>query len=68
MNTFVDCPHCGSEFVIDDEVASANLRCPDCLQWVSSFFDDSPRSYAASYAAGHNDRWEDFGYEAGYDY
>lgn len=68
MNTFVDCPHCGSEFIVDEGIMSSNLRCPDCLQWVNTLYEDSPKSYAASYASGYSDRWENTDYESGYDY
>lgn len=69
MNTFVDCPYCGSEFVIDEAIASSNLRCPDCLQWVNNYIQDSPKTYVAAYASGYdNYYYENSDYEAGYDY
>jgi hypothetical protein len=69
MNTFVDCPCCGSEFIIDENILSSNLRCPDCLQWVNHYSqEDSGRSFVPSYAAGYNHYYDDYGYEAGYDY
>ena len=69
MNTFVDCPSCGSEFIIDENILASNLRCPDCLQWVNnSSQEDSDKSFVLSYAAGFNQYNDDDGYEAGYDY
>ena len=69
MNTFVDCPSCGSEFIIDENIMSSNLRCPDCLQWVNSYSqEDSDKSFVLSYASGFNQYNDDNEYEAGYDY
>jgi uncharacterized Zn finger protein len=68
VNTFVDCPSCGSEFIVDEEIMSSNLRCPDCLQWVSSYSDDNDRLFVSAYAVRFDDHFEDYGYESGYDY
>ena len=67
MNTFVDCPKCGSEFIIDEDLLASSLRCPDCLQWISSHYEDAPASLVSSYG-GRSEHWDSYGYEEGYDY
>lgn len=68
MNTFVDCPKCGSEFVIDEAITGLSLRCPDCLQWLSSYDQDDAKTYVTSYASSYNDNYNDYDYQQGYDY
>lgn len=67
MNTFVDCPKCGSEFIIDENILSSTLRCPDCLQWIDSLYSDD-RAYVSSYSSRGADLFDEYGYESGYDY
>lgn len=72
MNTFVDCPCCGSEFVVSEEISASRLRCPDCLQWVDSFSEGySAKDYVSSYASSYDDYnylFDEKGFQAGYDY
>lgn len=72
MNIFVDCPCCGSEFVVSEELSASRMRCPDCLQWVNSFDEYSPKyamsAYASSYDDDYNYTYDERGYQAGYDY
>lgn len=71
MNTFVDCPCCGSEFMISEEINASRLRCPDCLQWVDTFEGYSAKDYVSSYASGYDDYnfyYDEKGFQAGYDY
>ena len=67
MSTYVDCPHCGTEFSVSDDIVSSSLRCPDCLQWINTFEEYSGTMAAyASYSTGS--LYEDYGYQEGYDY
>lgn len=52
---FVDCPKCGSEFIVNDAELATVRRCPDCLQWLES--DD--HMYAKSYYGNNNDSYYD---------
>lgn len=69
MNTYVDCPKCGSEFVVSEDIAHTSLRCPDCLNWVNSMEDlmEPQYSYTASYGYGES-VYENYGFQKGYDY
>ena len=67
MNTFVDCPKCGSEFMIDEDIMSSNLRCPDCLQWIDTDTDFGLKSKLAGYANRLGSDYLDE-LEYGYDY
>ena len=69
MNTYMDCPHCGSEFSVSEDIAYSNLRCPDCLKWFNSMDDlmDSSMAYAG-YASYGDSEYDDYGYQEGYDY
>lgn len=68
MSTYVDCPKCGSEFVVSDDIVSSSLRCPDCLQWVNSMDDFVGVSSYASYGDYGDSVFDDYGFERGYDY
>lgn len=69
MNTFIDCPTCGSEFVIDEAIAASNLRCPDCLQWINSYSDEyATKGLVSSYSSSYSEYYDDYGYQEGYDY
>lgn len=72
MSSFMDCPHCGSEFIINEELLGSNLRCPDCFQWINEFggiantefaFADQYKAYSSS-----SDLYDELGWESGYDY
>jgi predicted Zn finger-like uncharacterized protein len=67
---FMDCPKCGTEFVVKDDQVASVLRCPDCLQWLESEMDAS--SYAKAYYGStiqDDHRYEDYDSENyGYDY
>lgn len=39
MSTYIDCPKCGSEFIVSDDISGSALRCPDCLQWIDDHYD-----------------------------
>lgn len=68
MNTFIDCPKCGSEFIVDESIMSSNLRCPDCLQWINTLYEDDDKAFVSSYSSSYTDRYSDYDYEPGYDY
>lgn len=69
MSTYVDCPHCGSEFLVSDEIVSSSLRCPDCLLWVDTFGEYSASRVAyAGYVDRAGSMFDDFDYQEGYDY
>lgn len=72
MNIFVDCPCCGSEFIVSEEISVSRLRCPDCLQWVNSMDDYGHKNpvmaYASNYDDDYNFYYDEKGYQAGYDY
>lgn len=72
MNVFVDCPCCGSEFVVTEELSAARLRCPDCLQWVNSMDDyglkNPVSAYASNYDDDYNYTYDEMGFQPGYDY
>ena len=42
---YMDCPKCGSEFIVSDAELATVRRCPDCLQWL----DADDYMYAKSY-------------------
>jgi len=66
VNNFLDCPHCGSEFVISDDLLVSTVRCPDCLMWIDEDVE-SVRSELAGYASRlGSDYLDDL--EMGYDY
>lgn len=69
MSTYVDCPKCGSEFQVAEDLMSASLRCPDCLQWVDAmgdFFETQPA--LSGYSGYGYSEYDDYGYQEGYDY
>lgn len=68
MSTYVDCPKCGSEFVVSDDIVSSTLRCPDCLQWVNSMDDFVGVGSYSSYGDAGDSLFDDYGFERGYDY
>jgi len=72
MKSFMDCPHCGTEYTVNEDLSGSNTRCPDCFQWVNPFggmansnFAVTAKDYGSSYG---NQVWEELGYESGYDY
>lgn len=70
---FVDCNRCGSEFVVDDGVVAARLRCPDCLCWVDVLEEVPDRDFVLSYSSGFSfDEglygFDGRGFDVGYDY
>ena len=72
MNTFMDCPHCGSEFVFSEELLGSNVRCPDCFQWINQFGGMANTEFAFSdqYSSvtSSNEYYDEMGWESGYDY
>lgn len=72
MNSFMDCPHCGSEFIVAEELLGSNMRCPDCFQWINQFggIANTDFVYAekSSYSSYANDVYDELGWESGYDY
>ena len=54
---FIDCPKCGSEFIVNDNELSTVRRCPDCLQWLDA--DDTSALYAKSYY-GQTSSYDDY--------
>lgn len=72
MSSFMDCPHCGSEFIIAEELLGSNMRCPDCFQWINQFGGIAHTEFAfaegSSYSSYRNDLYDDMGWESGYDY
>lgn len=68
----MDCPHCGSEFIISEELMGANMRCPDCFQWINPFGGIANTDFAfaesSSYSSYRDDIYDEKGWEAGYDY
>lgn len=66
MNTFVDCPHCGSEFIVSEDLLVSTVRCPDCLMWVDED-TESVRTTLAGYASRLGSDYMDE-LEYGYDY
>jgi len=68
MSTYVDCPKCGSEFVISDEIASSTMRCPDCLQWFSEVDYYCSGDLVSAYSSHVESIYDEMGFEAGYDY
>jgi len=69
VNTHVDCPNCGSEFTVSEDIAYSTLRCPDCLNWFNSMEDilDSRPAYAG-YSGYGESVYDDYGFQEGYDY
>jgi hypothetical protein len=69
MSSYVDCPKCGSEFVVSEDMMAGNLRCPDCLQWVDAMGDffEAKAAYAGYSGYGESE-YDDYGYQEGYDY
>lgn len=72
MNSYMDCPHCGTEFIMNEELLGSNVRCPDCFQWINQFGGiantelavlDQYNSHVSS-----NEIYEELGWESGYDY
>jgi len=72
VSSFMDCPHCGTEFVVAEELMGSNMRCPDCFQWINQFGGIANTEYAfaesSNYSSYRDDIYEDKGWEAGYDY
>lgn len=72
MSSYMDCPHCGSEYIVNEDLSGSNTRCPDCFQWVNPFGGMANTSFAFSakdYGSSYGDQiWEELGYESGYDY
>lgn len=68
MNTYVDCPKCGTEFMVSDQIASATLRCPDCLQWFSEMDYYGSDNLVSAYSSHVESFYDEMGFEAGYDY
>lgn len=58
----MDCPKCGTEFVVKDEQVAV-MRCPDCLQWIEDGMDGL--QFAKSYY-GHSEQLRD-PYDDNYD-
>lgn len=68
----MDCPHCGTEFIVSEELIGSNMRCPDCFQWINPFGGIANTDFAfadsSSYSSYRDDIYDDKGWEAGYDY
>lgn len=68
----MDCPHCGTEFIVSEELIGSNMRCPDCFQWINPFGGIAQTDFAfadsSSYSSYRDDIYDDKGWEAGYDY
>jgi transcription elongation factor Elf1 len=72
MSSHMECPTCGHEFVVAEELIGSNIRCSNCYQWMNPFgglltsnYDEVETGYSSSY---QTEIWEEMGYEAGYDY
>ena len=67
---FVDCPKCGTEFMMKDDEDVAFTRCPDCLQWLSDDLDG--KGFAKAYYGSSKqlqDSYDDYDTDNyGYDY
>jgi len=72
MSSFMDCPHCGTEFIVSEELLGSNMRCPDCFQWINQFggIANTEFAFADQYSSSsyQSEMWDELGYEAGYDY
>lgn len=67
---FMDCPKCGTEFMMKEDQDMAVVRCPDCLQWLTDEFDG--KGYAKAYYGSSqqlSDPYDDYDADNyGYDY
>lgn len=71
MSTVMDCPHCGGEFKVSEDLVGTSMRCPDCYQSINAFGGIANTSFTVStFASSSYDRelWDEMGYEKGYDY
>lgn len=72
MNSFMDCPHCGTEFIMNEELMGANMRCPDCFQWINPFGGMAKTEFYSSdfemAFSSSNEVYDELGWESGYDY
>jgi predicted Zn finger-like uncharacterized protein len=72
MSSFMDCPHCGTEFIVAEELMGTNMRCPDCFQWINQFGGIANTEFvlseSSSYSSYTNDVYDELGWESGYDY
>lgn len=72
MSSYMECPTCGHEFVVAEELLGSNVRCSHCYQWMNPFGGLLTQNYdevEAGYSSSHQvEMWEEMGYEAGYDY
>jgi len=73
MSEYMECPTCGEEFQVADELLGTAMRCPICFQGINpfggilntkSYYDDDDR-YESSYT---REVYDELGYEQGYDY
>jgi len=67
---FVDCPKCGTEFIVNDSQDTPVMKCPDCHQWLSDDLDG--KGFAKAYYGSSkqlNDSYDDYDSDNyGYDY
>ena len=72
MSSHMECPTCGQEFVVAEELLGSNVRCPHCFQWMNPFggpVQSNHEDLDVGYSSSHQvEIWEEMGYEAGYDY
>jgi predicted Zn finger-like uncharacterized protein len=72
MNSFIECPHCASEFIVAEELLGSNMRCPDCFQWVNPFGGMAHTSLEGTdfemAFSSSNESYDEIGWESGYDY
>lgn len=73
MSEYMECPTCGEEFQVADELLGTSIRCPRCYQGINPFggllVSSQSSSYDDDYSSGYaNDIYEENGWEAGYDY
>jgi len=73
MSSYMDCPHCGAEFPVADELLGTAMKCPHCYQSINAFGGIDTKSYSFAndfYGSSSMDRevWDELGFEEGYDY
>ncbi len=71
MSSTMDCPHCGGEFKVSDDLIGTPMRCPECYQSINSFGGIGNTGLViSSFATNSYDKelWDEMGYEQGYDY